>query len=305
MTGSMHFPVVADALHGLNSSGMPVIAYVGMALIMFGLLFKIGIAPFHFWAPDVYEGAPTSVTAYMACVVKIAAVGGSLRVFWQVFGELIAVWSGAIWFAALLTMLLGNLIALRQRSLKRMLAYSSVAHAGYIMMAFLAPDDFLGGGAAILYYLVVYTAMTMGAFGIVLALSGEGDTSDDITRLNGFSLKNPVLSALMALFMLSLAGIPPGMAGMLGKFYIFNATIKAGYVGLVVVGVISAAISCYYYLRVIVAMYFIEPDSDATVISTPASMMVALLFCAVGVILLGLFPSFIYEGAVFANLSLR
>lgn len=301
LTGSMHFVTMADSL---ASHATPT-HYVGMGLVIFGLLFKIGIAPFHFWAPDVYEGAPTSVTAYMACVVKVAAVGGALRVFWQVFGPLISVWSGVIWFAAVLTMVLGNLIALRQRSLKRMLAYSSVAHAGYILMAFLAPAEVLGGGAAILYYLVAYTAMTMGAFGIVLAVSAGESQSDDITKLNGFSLKNPLLAALMALFMLSLAGIPPGMAGMLGKFYIFNAAVKAGYIGLVVIGVISAAISCYYYLRVIVAMYFIDPEQDAVAVPASATMLVALLFCGAGVILLGLFPSVVYEGAALVTPLLR
>lgn len=273
-----------------------------LGLFLVGLIFKTGAVPFHFWVPDVYQGAPTPVTAYMACVIKVAAVGAALRVLWSGFGlHLVENWTGAIWLIALLTMVLGNLVALRQRSLKRMLAYSSIAHAGYLLVAFLAPGE-LGGGAAILYYLLIYTLMTMGAFGVVIIATSQyltEDRPDDITRLNGLSAAQPVLAALMALFMLSLAGLPPALGGLVGKFYIFNAAVRSGFVGLAIVGVLCSVVSCYYYLRVIVAMYFLpEPVGGSTGVARAAlspAALVVLIVCGAGVVFLGMFPSVIYD----------
>ncbi|MCB0337883.1 MAG: hypothetical protein KDD62_16310, partial [Bdellovibrionales bacterium] len=242
---------------------------------------------------------PTPITAYMACVIKAAAVTVAMRVFWILFGDYTELWAGAVWLVAVLTMFIANVIALRQRSLKRMLAYSSIAHAGYLAMALLNVDS---GGPAILFYLVVYTLMTMGAFGIVLLVSNrfpDSKSADDITRLNGFAYKNPVLAFMMTIFMLSLAGIPPAMGGMLGKFYIFNAAIEADYVGLAIIGVLCAAIACYYYLRVIVAMYFIEPDNDQPALVVDLGVGGMLALCALAVIGFGLFPSVLYNQASF------
>ena len=271
---------------------------MGMGLILVGLLFKIGIVPFHFWTPDVYQGAPTPVTVYMACVIKAAAVGTALRVVWTVFPEFYEQWSGFLWLLAVLTMVLANLVALRQRSLKRMLAYSSIGHAGYMLMAFLAPGE-AQGGSAILFYLVVYTLMTVGAFAVLLTLVRDEESTvphDDIRRFNGFGYEHPVLGGLMALFMFSMAGIPPGMAGLLGKFYLFSSVVSAGFVGLAIIGVLCAAVSCYYYLRVIVAMYFIEPDGDVVAVSVDSALWGALFICAVGVVLLGVFPGSLHVG---------
>jgi NADH-quinone oxidoreductase subunit N len=273
--------------------------------MLVGFVFKIGAVPFHFWAPDVYQGAPTPVTAYMACVIKAAAVGAMLRVLWTSFpsDELFVVWSAAVWFIALITMVFGNLVALRQRSMKRMLAYSSIGHAGYIMVGFLAPSSF-GGGAAILFYIVSYTIMTLGAFGVVLAVSSNKSDDlavDDLTRFNRLGYRSPVLAAVMSLFLLSLAGLPPGMAGFLGKFYIFNAAIKADFIGLSIIGVLCSAVSCYYYLRVIVAMYFVpetEAVGDESAPRMSVSLQGALAICGVMIILLGVFPSWLHEGAV-------
>jgi len=195
-----------------------------------------------------------------------------------------------------------------------MLAYSSIGHAGYILVAFLAPSSEFGGGAAIMYYLVAYTLMTMGAFGVVMAVSaslapedvqneqgqaGEVVDPDDISRFNRLGFRNPVLAALMSLFMLSLAGLPPGMAGLLGKFYVFNSAIKAGYIGLAIVGVLCSAVSCGYYLRVIVAMYFLPENETARFkLETPGfSLRWALNICAIGVIVIGIFPSLVYDSA--------
>jgi NADH-quinone oxidoreductase subunit N len=299
LTGSTFITTIAERVASVNS-GMLLFA---VGLVLFGLAFKIALVPFHFWVPDAYQGSPTAVTAFMACVVKAAAVIATLRLFWSAFIPLIAFWSGALWLISVCTMVFGNLVALRQRSLKRMLAYSSIAHAGYMLMGFLAPGEHGEGGSAILYYLVAYIAMTMGSFGVVLAVTaehGESPHPDDISRFNGLGYRRPILGALMALFMLSLAGIPPGMAGLMGKIYLFSAALKANYVGLAVVGVITAAISCYYYLRVIVAMYFVETEADEDVNVTPlgVSLLSALYLCALGVLVLGILPDWLHRGAV-------
>lgn len=298
---------LSSALGNLNGPML----YFGMGLLLVGLIFKIGAVPFHFWAPDVYEGAPTPVTAYMACVIKAAAFAAVMRVLWVGFEHVAPFWTGAIWIMSLLTMTLGNVVALRQRSVKRMLAYSSIAHAGYMMVAFLAPGAELGGGAAILFYLVAYTLMTMGAFGVVMVTTGaysNHQAPDDISRFHGLSVVRPELAALMALFMLGLAGIPPGVAGLLGKFYVFGAAIKAHYTGLVIVAVINSAVSCYYYLRVIVAMYFIDPDPvEESLLPRPMGipMAGALAVCAVGVLLFGIFPSLLYDSAAAVMLNFK
>jgi len=304
LTGTLFISKIAVTIGGVDSP----LLMVAMGLILAGLVFKIGAVPFHFWAPDVYEGAPTSVTAYMACVIKAAAFAASLRILWVAFDQVQSYWAGAVWTIAVLTMTLGNLVALRQRSVKRMLAYSSISHAGYMMVAFLAPGDEAGGGAAILYYLVAYTLMTMGAFAVVLAVTSSNDGSkdqDDITRFNGLGTAKPLLAATMALFMLSLAGIPPGLAGLLGKFYIFGAALRADYVGIVIIGVINSAISCYYYLRVIVAMYFVEADAEdqkVVYVVTP-SLASVLCMCALGVVVFGMFPSLLHDSAAFVMMG--
>ncbi len=302
VTGTTFISAVSREIAG-NASP---ILMLSLGLMLVGLVFKIGAVPFHFWAPDVYQGAPTSVTAYMACVIKAAAVAVTLRVLWVAFEDVQQFWIGAVWTLAVLTMCGGNLIALRQRSVKRMLAYSSIAHAGYMMIAFLAPGDTNGGGAAILYYLIGYTLMTMGAFAVILGVTSEGESErdhDHISKFYGLSERAPLLAALMALFMLSLAGIPPGLAGLLGKFYIFGAAIRADYVGLVIIAVLNSAVSCYYYLRVIVAMYFMKSEAgdkaepvEALPALTPALLSV-LGVCSLGVVLFGLFPGLLHDSA--------
>lgn len=296
ITGTTMIPELMTGLQN-DQSGL---ALVGMGLLLLGFVFKLALVPFHFWAPDVYEGAPTPVTAYMACVIKTAAAGAALRVIWTAFGDYSEDWSGALWLVAVLTMIVANVVALRQNDVKRMLAYSSVGHAGYIVMAFMAPGEAYGA-AAVLYYLLAYTIMTMGAFAVLLSFqSGDGleEGSHPISHFYGLASSHPFIAAMMALFMFSLAGIPPGMAGMLGKFYVFNAAVQAGFVGLAIIGVLSAAISCYYYLRVIVAMYFMKAEGEVAAIDTDASLMFVLLICALGVILLGVFPSMLHAGAM-------
>ncbi|MCB0330922.1 MAG: NADH-quinone oxidoreductase subunit N [Bdellovibrionales bacterium] len=298
-TGTMSLLEIASVLPEVPTG----LISIGIGLILLGVLFKIGAVPLHFWTPDVYQGAPTPVTMYMASVIKIAAVCVGLRIFWLSFGgtEYYELWSRAIWISAVLTIIVGNVVAIRQRSVKRMLAYSSVAHAGYMLMGFLAPGEY-GGGPAILFYLVAYSAMTLGAFGIVMAVASryqDSPDSDDIFRFNNLSKRRPYLAALMSLFLLSLAGLPPGMAGLLGKFYVFNAAVKADFVGLAIIGVIGSAMSCYYYLRVIVAMYFVpgqegeDGGSGEAVVAVPLG--VTLAGCAVLTVLIGVQPSYLYN----------
>lgn len=308
LTGSTMLPEIAQSIGSADRT----ILVFALGLMLVGLVFKLGAVPFHFWAPDVYEGAPTPVTAYMACVIKASAVAATLRVLWSGFGDIVIFWSGAVWCIAVLTMVVGNIIAVRQRSLKRLLAYSSIAHAGYIMVAFLAPGDEFGGGAAILYYIVAYTIMTMGAFGVVLAVTShnaQDPHADDLSRFNGLGWSRPVLGALMSVFMLSLAGIPPGLAGLLGKVYIFSAAVRAEYKGLAIIGVLCSAISVYYYLRVIVAMYFHESarDEHAERVAQsplPLPLIGVMTACAAGIIILGIFPSIVHDGAVIIMQSL-
>ncbi len=309
LTGSLQLTQISHAIAGVPHHAVLLLA-VGLLLV--GAAFKLGAVPFHFWAPDVYQGAPTAVTVYMATVIKVAAVGALLRILWGGLGSLIGEWSGAVWYIALLTMTLGNLVALHQRSLKRMLAYSSIAHAGYMCVALLLPGVEYGGGPAVLYYLVSYSFMTLGAFGVLMAVAAHSPTrdaqryGDDISNFHGLGYTQPFLGVVMSLFMLSLAGIPPGMAGLLGKFYIFSAAIKAHYVGLVILGVLNSAVSVYYYLRVIVAMYFIEPSEPAPA-TVPVGVMLGgvLAACAIAVVALGVFPDSVIDLASVATQSIR
>lgn len=284
----------------------------GMVLVAVGFFFKVAAAPFHMWTPDVYEGSPTPVTAFMAVGVKAAAFAALVRVLTVGFGgagaegTLVANWGELVGVIAVITMLLGNLLAIPQRNVKRMLAYSSIAHAGYILvgLASAANLDARGAaGAGILYYLAAYTFTGMGAFAVVAALErldGEGPMSWDLDRFAGIGKTRPALALAMSIFMLSLAGIPP-TAGFMGKLYIFSAAIDAKLYSLAVIGVLTSLVGVYYYLRVIVAMYMREPEPS--VVSAPFarnSMGVALAAAAIGTLALGLLPSLI-GGAVRAS----
>jgi NADH-quinone oxidoreductase subunit N len=310
LTGSLSLIEIGKQLGQAD----PTLVLFAIGLVIVGLAFKIGLVPFHFWAPDVYQGSPTSLSGFMATVVKISAVTVALRVLWVAFGVQMALWSPMIWVIAVCSMTLANLAALRQLSLKRMLAYSSIAHAGYLMMGFLVRESLAGeaqpaGGAAVLFYLIAYTVMTLGAFAVVLMVTTRSDgkyVSDDLANFNGLASKKPWLAALMSLFMLSLAGIPPGLAGLMGKIFLFSAALKGGYVGLVILAALNSAVSCYYYLRVIVAMYFKQSSSDDTFSGMqPGTAGLATLgICAAAVLLLGLFPGQLLESVAYVSISL-
>jgi len=260
----------------------------GMGLLLTGFGFKIAMVPFHMWAPDVYEGAPSPITAFMSVGVKAAAFAALLRVFSGSLAELNAYWRELLWLGSVLTMTLGNVTALLQNNIKRMLAYSSIAHAGYILIGVVAGGEM--GSAAVLYYLLVYTLMNLGAFAVVIAIERQDDQQLDIRDYAGIGSRYPALGVAMAIFMFSLAGIPP-LGGFMGKFYIFSAAVKEGYIGLTIIGVLNSLVSVYYYLRITVMMFMKEPDGEpAAVIFAPALVMV-LIITVFFTVQMGLFPA--------------
>lgn len=259
----------------------------GMALLIVGFGFKTASVPFHMWTPDVYEGAPTSITAYMATGVKAAAFGAFLRVFYVALHPLLTEWSGLLWIIAVLTMTLGNITALMQNDIKRMLAYSSIAHAGYILIAFAIGDKVFS--ASILFYLLVYTFMNIGAFAVVILLGRQGSPNTGIESYAGLATRHPMTALAMAVFILSLAGIPP-LAGFMGKFYILSDAVKAGYYWLAVIGVLNSVVAVYYYLRVIMYMYFREPEADAGRMDRSAAYTLVIAASVWALIHMGLFP---------------
>jgi NADH-quinone oxidoreductase subunit N len=265
---------------------------VGMALLIIGFGFKIAAVPFHMWAPDVYQGAPSPVTAFMSAGPKAAAFAAFVRIFVDALPALHDEWVTLIWILAALTMTVGNVIALAQENIKRMLAYSSIAHAGYVLVAFLSAGEM--GISSIMYYMLAYTLMNIGAFAIISVLGGAGEERVNVSDYNGLGYTHPLAALAMSLFLFSLAGIPP-TAGFMGKFYIFSAAIKQGYIGLAIIGVINSVISVYYYLRVTVAMYMKPSEATddqplARLIFSPACIL-AILISALGVLRLGVFPS--------------
>jgi NADH-quinone oxidoreductase subunit N len=277
------------------------LAVLGAALLLVGFGFKVASVPFHMWAPDVYEGAPTTVTALMAAGVKAAAFGGFLRVFLRALPSLSDDWQPAVAALALVTMVVGNLGALAQTNLKRMLAYSSVAHAGYLLSAFAASSG--PGIAAVLFYLVAYAIVNLGGFGALSALARDGREPLSLDDVAGLARRRPALAAALAVFMVSLTGVPVS-AGFVGKFYLFRAAVDAGYVTLAIVGFLMSVVSAYYYLRVVVAMYMRDPvGEDGWARVSPASA-VALAFSVVVILGLGVYPGPVLDWAHLAAQSL-
>lgn len=273
-------------------SESPLVLMLGLALILFGFAFKIAAAPFHFWVADVYQGAPTSITNFMAVIVKVAGFGALLRLLYVAFGEQISGWQELIWWLSILSMCIGNLAALKQRSVKRMLAYSSVAHAGYMLMGTLALGE-AQGLQAVLYYLLVYALMTVGSFGIVLICTVGTERqfeNDDIQSYARLGMKDPLMALVMTLVLMSLAGIPP-LAGFFGKFYLFKAVVNAGFVGIVVVAALNSVVSIFYYFRLIIWMYFKGDHTAVCRESSPSwGPRIAVSFACLLLVALGLFP---------------
>ena len=285
VTGSLQLAVIAEQVAAQGSSPL---LLVGMGLLLVGFGFKVAAAPFHVWTPDVYEGSPTTITAFMAVGVKAAAFAAFARVFLYALAAVHAEWQGVVWVIAVLTMTVGNLTALVQTNIKRMLAYSSVAHAGYVLVAMVAGKEL--GGAAMMYYLVAYGFMNLGAFGVVLSLNRQDQPNEELRDYAGLGFRYPALGMAMAIFMLSLTGVPP-LVGFTGKFYVFSAAVEAGYIGLAVIGVLNSAVSAYYYIRVIVTMYMEEGDEGFEIAALRPALSAAIIIAAAGTVLLGIFPS--------------
>jgi NADH-quinone oxidoreductase subunit N len=261
---------------------------VGMLLMATGFSFKIAAAPFHMWTPDVYEGAPTPITAFMSAGPKAAGFAAFLRVFLIALPTLMAQWSDLLWILAVLTMTTGNIIALSQDNIKRMLAYSSIAHAGYALVGFTAHNA--SGVSGILFYLLSYTFMNIGAFAIIILIGKKGEPNNNVQDYAGFGAKHPVLAMCMSIFLFSLAGIPP-TAGFIGKFYLFAGAVQEGYVWLAIIGVLNSAASVYYYLRVMVYMYMKSPEEEFDWVKLSPAVMLCIIIAIAGVLIPGIIPN--------------
>jgi len=278
--------VYGDVAAALSSGNLTLLATLGGALVLAGLGFKAALAPFHQWAPDVYTGAPTPVVTFMTVVIKIGAFAALLRLATVVFPALQPWLLTALAVMVALTLVVGNFSALMQRGVKRMLAYSSVAHAGYLGLALLATDH--GGVAAAAFYLTAYAFMNAGAFAVLSLISDANDHGDDLERFAGLAKRRPWLAAVMTLFMLSLGGIPP-LVGFAGKVLVFQAVIDAGYVWLAVLGIATSIVALVYYFRVVAYMYFRESAYEPPAFRSGATQ-VAIALALAGTLLLGVFP---------------
>jgi len=265
------------------------------ALIFVGFAFKVSAAPFQIWAPDVYQGAPAPVAAFLSAGPKAAAFAGLLRVFMTAFEPVTAKWAGIVWASALATMVIGNFAALLQSNIKRLLAYSSIAHAGYVMVAVAAHSSV--GAAAAMFYLAAYIFMNVGAFAVVSYFARQGERYVQVEDLTGLAWRQPAVAALLSLFLLSLIGVPL-TGGFFGKFYVFKAALEAGLVWLTVLGLLNSAVAAYYYLRILVVMYMREPaEATADLTAPPGAVKAALWASALGTLFLGIFPSGVLEFA--------
>jgi NADH-quinone oxidoreductase subunit N len=284
-TGSTNLDRIAAS--AAAKGGDPLVL-VGLGLLLVGFGFKISSVPFHMWAPDVYEGAPTTITALIATGSKAAAFAALIRILVVALRGAQADWSALLWGVAALTMTVGNVVAVAQSNLKRMLAYSSIAHVGYMLMGLVAGG--VQGAGAVLFYLLAYTFTTVGAFGVIALCARAGEEAVEVGDYAGLARRHPVLAVTLALFLLSLIGIPP-LAGFVAKFYLFGSAVRAGYIWLTVIAVLNSAVAAYYYLRVIVYMYMREPEGERLAVTPSFAGALALALALVGIVLLGIAPA--------------
>jgi NADH-quinone oxidoreductase subunit N len=291
MFGATGSTSIKDIANVLRSGQVPTLAYAGVALMFVGLAFKVAAAPFHIWTPDVYEGAPSPVVGFMSTAPKAAVFAVLLRLMFEAHAPG-RIW--LIWVVAVLSMTIGNLGALVQDNVKRLLAYSSIAHAGYLLVAFAALPN--NGIPAAMFYTASYAAMNVGAFAVVSHFGSAGERYVTLEDYSGLGSRSPLLAAILTIFLLSLIGIPI-TGGFFAKFYVFSAALQANLVGLVIIGVLNSAVAAYYYLRVIVVMYMREPRTEAPVSPVPASLGVALAISVIATIYLGILPGRVLEYA--------
>jgi len=296
LTGSTNLGTIAAAVANPDIVGRPMLL-TGVILMVAGVAFKIAAVPFHMWAPDVYEGAPTPITAFLSVGSKAASFAMLLRLFVTGVPSMAEEWRTLFYALSVLSMVAGNVAALTQTNLKRMLAYSSIAHAGYILMGVVAATP--RGISAMLIYLAVYAFMQLGAFGVLVLMRRTGSTGEEIDDLNGLFSRQPVAAVAMLVFLLSLGGIPP-TAGFMGKLWLFGAAVEAGYFWLAVAGVLTSVVSLYYYLRVVVAMWTREPAGEEPRMRPALALMLGVALA--GTLVLGLYPRPLFD---FAEASAR
>ncbi|MGW1020225.1 NADH-quinone oxidoreductase subunit NuoN [Streptomyces niveus] len=290
-------PVLADTM------GNDALLLIGGAMILMGLLFKVGAVPFHMWTPDVYQGAPTPVTGFMAAATKVAAFGALLRLLYVVLPGLRWDFRPVMFGVAILTMLFGAVVAITQTDIKRLLAYSSIAHAGFILAGVIAMSD--DGISSVLFYLAAYSFVTVGAFAVVTLVRDAGGEATHLSKWAGLGRRSPLVAAVFAVFLLAFAGIPL-TSGFSGKFAVFKAAADGGAGALVVVGVISSAIAAFFYIRVIVLMFFSEPKADGPTVAVPSPLTMATIGVGVAVTLvLGLAPQYFLDLASQAGVFVR
>jgi NADH-quinone oxidoreductase subunit N len=284
VTASFDLNIIASSISAGTGDRTPWL-YAGILMLIVGLAFKISAVPFHFWAPDVYEGSPTVVTAFMSTIVKIAAFAAFYRLFSTCFGSVHNEWVDVVQVIAILTLLVSNITAVYQHSVKRILAYSSVAHAGYLLISLVGMNSI--SASAILYYVIAYAIASITAFTVLHNVETE-DENAVVDSFNGLAKRNPYLAFCMGISLLSLAGIPP-LAGFFAKYYIFTVAFQSGYIGLVLVGVLTSLIGIYYYFRIIIAMY-LKSTEKGVIIEVPLRHTVILAISVLLSILFGVFP---------------
>jgi len=289
--GSTDLIVIRAALEEATTRPPIFVLATSAALMFTGFAFKVSAAPFQVWAADVYQGAPAPVAGFLTAGPKAAAFAVLIRVYMTAFASVGYTWIPIIWMVALCTMIVGNFCAISQRNIKRLLAYSSIAHAGYVMVAVSAASN--AGVRAVMFYLAAYAFMNLGAFAVVTWFARRNERFLEVDQFAGLSRRQPAVAAFFTIFLLSLIGIPL-TGGFFGKFYIFQAAIGSGLYSLTILGLLNSAVAAYYYLRILVVMYFHEPDAYAEPLpSVPAGLRATLWICATATILIGVYPSFI------------
>jgi NADH-quinone oxidoreductase subunit N len=280
-TGSFNLAKITESI--AQNTGNHKMLDAGVLLIMIAILFKVSAAPFHFWVPDVYQGSPTLVTIYMATVVKTAAFAAFLKLFITVFAGLSNVWTSSLWIICAATILIGNITAVFQNNIKRMLAYSSISHAGYMLLAILALNDSSSG--SLLFYTIAYSISSIASF-TILILVNKSLGSENLDSFNGMYKKNPLLAFATIIAMLSLAGIPPA-AGFFAKYYIFTSAIQSGFTELVLIAILGSLIGVFYYFRIIIALF---KESDSISIDMNGYDKIIIIFTSLATLILGIFP---------------
>lgn len=311
-SGSVSYAVIADVVDSTLISNDPVLAQtmgndalllIGMALVLMGLLFKVGAVPFHMWTPDVYQGAPTPVTGFMAAATKVAAFGALLRLLYVVLPGMRWDWRPVMWGVAIATMVVGAIVAVTQTDVKRLLAYSSVAHAGFILAGVIAASP--AGVSSVLFYLAAYSFVTIGAFAVVTLVRDAGGEATHLSKWAGLGRRSPLVAAIFAVFLLAFAGIPL-TSGFSGKFAVFSAAAEGGAGALVIIGVLSSAVAAFFYVRVIVLMFFSEPRADGPTVTVPSPLTMSVIGVGVVVtVVLGVAPQYFLDLAGQASVFVR